>query len=218
MEHSFWHHKWEHNDIGFHRKTANALLVEHLPVLGLADGQRVFVPLCGKTLDIRWLLSQEYRVAGAELSRLAVDQLFAELECVPTITEAGPLLHYSAPDLDIFVGDILELTADLLGPVDAIYDRAALVALPPALRDLYTAHLRAITNRAPQLTIVFEYDQSRAEGPPFSIPDAEIARHYEASYSPVLLANHVIPNGMRGQCPAAEKVWNLAPKKGIAGL
>lgn len=212
MEHSFWHHKWEANDIGFHQKTANTLLVEHLPALGLVDGQRVFVPLCGKTLDIRWLLSQEYRVAGAELSRLAVDQLFAELECVPTIEDVGSLLHYRAPDLDIFVGDIFELSRELLGPVDAIYDRAALVALPPDLRERYTAHLRAITDTAPQLTIVFEYDQSRAEGPPFSISDAEIARHCDASYSPVLLANHAIPNGMRGQCPAAEKVWHLAPK------
>lgn len=218
MEHSFWHHKWERNDIGFHQKTANALLVEHLPALGLVDGQRVFVPLCGKTLDIRWLLSQEFRVAGAELSRLAVDQLFAELECVPTIAEAGPLLHYSAPNLDVFVGDILELSRELLGPVDAVYDRAALVALPPGLRDLYTAHLRAITDAAPQLVIVFEYDQSRADGPPFSIPDAEIVRHYEASYSPVLLADHAVPTGMRGQCPAAEKVWHQARRKGIAGL
>ena len=212
MEHSFWHHKWEHNDIGFHQKTANALLVEHLPVLGLADSQRVFVPLCGKTLDIRWLLSQEFRVAGAELSRLAVDQLFAELDCVPEIAEIGPLLHYSAPGLDIFVGDIFDLTRELLGPVDAVYDRAALVALPSPMRDRYTAHLRAITDTAPQLTIVFEYDQSRAEGPPFSISDAEIARHYADSYDIACLADHAIPNGMRGQCPAAEKVWHMAPK------
>lgn len=218
MEHSFWHHKWEHNDIGFHQKTANALLVEHLPVLGLVDGHRVFVPLCGKTLDIRWLLSQEFRVAGAELSRLAVDQLFAELECVPTIAEVGPLLHFSAPSLDIFVGDILELTPDLLGAVDAVYDRAALVALPSALRDLYTAHLRALTGTAPQLVIVFEYDQSRADGPPFSISDAEIVRQYAGSYIPTLLANHTVPNGMRGQCPAAEKVWHLVPMQGLEGL
>jgi thiopurine S-methyltransferase len=217
LEHSFWHHKWEHNDIGFHQKTANALLVAHLPVLGLADGQRVFVPLCGKTLDIRWLLSQEYRVAGAELSRLAVDQLFAELECVPTVVEIGPLLHYSAPSLDIFVGDIFDLTRELLGPVDAVYDRAALVALPPELRDRYTAHLRVITDTAPQIAIVFEYDQSRADGPPFSISDAEIARHYAGSYSPTLLADNAVPNGMRGQCPAAEKVWHLAPKRDLSG-
>lgn len=210
MEHSFWHHKWERNDIGFHQKTANSLLVQHLPVLGLEDGQRVFVPLCGKTLDIRWLLSQEYRVAGAELSRLAVDQLFAELEFVPTIADVGPLLHYSAPELDIFVGDILDLAPGLLGPVDAVYDRAALVALPQPLRDLYTAHLRDITTTAPQLVIVFDYDQSLAEGPPFSIPDDEILRHYQSAYSPTLLADHAIPNGMRGQCPAREKVWHLA--------
>ena len=58
MEPDFWHQKWQSNEIGFHKAEANPLLVEHFSALGLDAGARVFVPLCGKTLDIRWLLAQ----------------------------------------------------------------------------------------------------------------------------------------------------------------
>jgi len=208
VEPSFWLHKWSTNDIGFHQKTANALLVEHLPALGLVEGNRIFVPLCGKTLDIRWMLSQRFRVAGAELSRIAVDQLFAELDVVPTLTDLGPLVRYSAPDLDIFVGDIFQLTREWLGAVDAIYDRAAMVALPASMRDLYTAHLTRITVDAPLLLITFEYDQTLAEGPPFSIGSEEVRRHYLGTYDVQRLARADLPGGLRGQCPATENVWH----------
>ena len=88
--------------------------------LSLAKGSRLFLPLCGKTPDIGWLLSRGYRVAGAELSAVAIEQLFAELGVTSKITTVGSLDHYRAPQLDIFVGDIFTVTPELLGPVDAI--------------------------------------------------------------------------------------------------
>ena len=130
MDSDFWHKKWEDNQIGFHRSSVNPLLVRFLSVLGLVPGARVFLPLCGKTRDIAWLRDQGFRVAGAELSRLAIEQLFDELGETPEITEHGALTRFSGEGIDIFVGDIFELSAPVLGPVDAIYDRAALVALP----------------------------------------------------------------------------------------
>ena len=153
MDASFWHQKWADNNIAFHNSEANPLLVKHFDDLSLNAGSRVFLPLCGKTLDIGWLLSQGYRVAGAELSAIAITQLFAELGVEPEISELGKLTHYSAPNLDIFVGDIFQLSGKVLGPVDAVYDRAALVALPGEMRARYTTHLLEITNKVPQLLI-----------------------------------------------------------------
>jgi thiopurine S-methyltransferase len=206
---NFWHDRWERNDIAFHEKAGNPLLVKHFEALSLPKGARVFVPLCGKTVDIHWLLHKGYRVAGAELSPIAVQQLFDDLKIEPTITAVGPSQHYRAEGIDIFLGDLFDLTRETLGPVDAVYDRAALVALPEALRRRYAAHLLEITNKAPQLLIVFEYDQKQMEGPPFSISDREVKELYGGSYDLTFLEGVDVSGGLKGKCDAEEKVWLL---------
>lgn len=211
MDANFWHDRWARNEIGFHISQANPLLVAHADALRLAPGSRVFLPLCGKTLDIHWLLDRGLRVAGAELSRVAVDQLFDELGVKPIIRRLGALEHYAAPNIDIYVGDIFELAHDVLGAIDAVYDRAALVALPEAMRARYTAHLRAITREAPQLLICFEYDQSQHAGPPFSVLADEVRRHYAARFELTRLAHLDVAGGLKGKCPAKESVWKLDP-------
>ena len=153
MEPSFWHQRWEKNEIAFHESKANPILVKHFNQLSLAKGSRVFVPLCGKTLDISWLLSNGYRVAGAELSQIAIEQLFIELGLQPEISTVGEVEQWSARNLDLFVGDIFAVSRKLLGPVDAIYDRAALVAFPEEMRNRYAVHLTVITGKAPQLLV-----------------------------------------------------------------
>jgi thiopurine S-methyltransferase len=214
MDSGFWHQRWANNDIvGFHGSEANPLLVKYFKVLSLAKGSRVFVPLCGKTLDIHWLLSNGYPVAGAELSKIAIAQLFAELGLAPKISRVGELDHYSAKNIDIFGGDIFNLSAEILGPVDAIYDRAALVALPEQMRKRYTAHLTEMTNKAPQLLLCFEYDQSLLEGPPFSISNAEVNQHYKEVYDLTLIATENVAGGLKGKCAANEKVWLLRNDK-----
>lgn len=210
MDASFWHQKWQSNEIGFHGEVANSLLVDHVDALSLEPGSRLFLPLCGKTLDIAWLLNRGYAVAGAELSELAIEQLFAELCVQPTITQAGLLKRYSAEGIDIFVGDIFELSVATLGSVDAIYDRAALVALPQETRTRYATHLMQITDHAPQLVICYEYDQSVVAGPPFSVTGAELEQHYQQSYSLEQLANREVAGGMRGKTAAAESIWLLS--------
>jgi thiopurine S-methyltransferase len=209
MEASFWHQRWENNEIAFHEKEANPLLVKYVAALSLAKGSRVFVPLCGKTLDIHWLLSQGYRVAGAELSTIAIEQLFKELGVEPQVSSAGDVDHYRAPNIDIFVGDIFHVSRKVLGPVDAIYDRAALVALPEDLRKRYTAHVTAMTDQAPQLLICYEYDQRLMEGPPFSISNEEVERHYRDRYKLTLLESRDVPGGLKGKCAARENAWLL---------
>ncbi len=209
MDASFWHQKWERDEIAFHNREANSLLVRYFTELSLVKGSRVFVPLCGKTLDIDWLLSNGYRVAGAELSKIAIEQLFMELEIEPKISRVGELDRYSATNIDIFVGDIFHLSSKMLGEVDAIYDRAALVALPETMRNQYTTHLMKITDKAPQLLICYEYDQSSIAGPPFSISNEEVSQHYLDSYSLTLLGSTSVSGGLKGKCAANENIWLL---------
>jgi thiopurine S-methyltransferase len=205
----FWQQMWNDGDIGFHKSEAHPLLVEHLPRLGLGRGSRVFIPLCGKTRDIAWLLSQRYRVAGAELSEIAVQQLFEELGVAPEIEELDQLKAYRAEGVDIFVGDIFQLTQELLGPVHGLFDRGALVALPPEVRVAYAKHLMAITASAPQLLVTFLYDQSEMSGPPFSITETEVAGHYQSAYQLSLLPSDDLKGGFKNCSAVKEELWLL---------
>lgn len=214
MEASFWHNRWQTNQTGWHERDVNPLLIAHFPSLHVPPGGRVFVPFCGKSLDLGWLLSQGYTVAGAELSELAVTQLFAELGMEPSISEVGKHKHFCGEKIDIFVGDLFDLSRETLGPVDAVYDRAALVALPEAMRMQYTAHLKTLTALAPQLVIGYEYDQTIVAGPPFSVTPDELHRHYGDCYTLTPLTRVELPNGLKGKCPATEHIWRLEKRLG----
>ena len=209
MDPNFWHKRWEKNEIGFHQSAVNVLLSDHFSGLSLPQTSCVFVPLCGKTRDIAWLLSQGHRVVGVELSKLAVEELFVDLGVAPKISVQGELSRYSAPGLEIFVGDIFELSGDLLGRVDAIYDRAALVAFPTEMRGRYGAHVAAITQLAPQFLICFEYDQAVMNGPPFSIDRQKVHDVYGAHYQIEPITNRDVAGGLKGKYPAQETVWHL---------
>ncbi len=213
MEPSFWHQRWEKKEIAFHEGKPNPFLVKYFNELSLPKGRRIFVPLCGKTLDIAWLLSHGYRVAGAELSQLAIEELFMDLGLQPEISEVGQLHQWSAKNIGIFVGDIFALSRNILGPVDGVYDRAALVALPEHMRTRYATLLTEITHHAPQLLISYEYDQRVMDGPPFSVTNEEVQRHYSGHYEMTLLASTDVAGGLKGKCPAKENVWRLRPRQ-----
>jgi len=209
LEPDFWHERWQQNEIGFHEREANTKLVANFDALSVLPNGRIFVPLCGKTRDIAWLLSSGHRVVGVELSDMAIQDLFRDLGVEPKITEQGPLTCYAAPDIDIYVGDIFDLPSETLGVVDAIYDRAALVALPEGLRDSYAAHVHAITGGAAQLLVCFDYDQAAMAPPPFSIPPAEVDRIHGLNYAISLLEKTEVEGGLKGFCPAHESCYLL---------
>lgn len=217
MEHSFWHSKWQKNEIGFHEPEGNALLIKYASFLFGDDSpstslKRIFVPLCGKTRDIGWLLAQGCEVVGAELSEVAIIQLFEELGVDPTVTTTSNGKIYAKDGLTIYVGDIFKLTSSDLGDVTGIYDRAALVALPSPLREQYAAHLMAITQCAPQLIISFEYDQNEMAGPPFSVNEKAVDALYSVDYNIQRLERSVLEGGLKGKVDADNLVFALTAK------
>lgn len=209
MKESFWYDKWNKNDVGFHENEVNPLLIKHFKKLNLVKDSRIFLPLCGKTLDIYWLLTSGYKVVGAELSQFAVSQLFKELGIEPEISIKGELEHYQAKNIDIFVGNIFNISKEMIGSVDAVYDRAALVALPPKLRNQYANHLLKLTDKAPQLLICYEYEQKVMQGPPFSICNEGIKQHYAGHYNFNFIESKNIKGGLKGKVTASETVWLL---------
>lgn len=211
MDAEFWYKRWEDNHIPFHEGKPNTLLIRHIDLLGLPENGRMFIPLCGKTKDFEWLISQGYRTVGAELSEIAIQQLFEELKISPTISSIDSQKHYRADGIDIFVGDIFELTADVLGPVDAVFDRAAMVAMPASMRQRYVRQVAGISKKAPQLLTCFEYDQNLLEGPPFDVKEAEVRELYSDFFDVGLVERVPIRGGLKGKCPADAALWNLKP-------
>lgn len=209
MDPNFWHERWRENQIGFHLPEAHDFLVKYSSHFQLPAGAPVFLPLCGKTRDIGWLLSQGFHVKGIELSELAVEQLFEDLAVTPEITQKGPLKLYRAPMLEVWVGDIFDLSTELLGPVSLTYDRAALVALPLDMRRRYSDHVLMITRRSPQLLITFTYDQTLIAGPPFSVDAQEVRVHYSGFRAVELLETRRAKQSLKGLSAVEEHAWSL---------
>lgn len=216
MEKQFWEQAWQAQELGFHLPFVHPILKRNLAAYDLPAGATVFLPLCGKTLDIGWLLEQGLSVVGVELSELAVRQLFESLEVTPQISSWGDGQVWRHGGLTVFQGDFFALTAEDLGKVGLVYDRAALVALPASMREAYAAHLAAVTHHVPQLLIAFEYDQNRMAGPPFAVPSQAVAKLYGDSYTLNLLSRkNVVDNNPSfreaGLDRFEEVAWQLTP-------
>jgi len=177
MQADFWHQRWANNQIGFHQSHANPYLQRHWPQLNLVPGTRVLVPLCGKSLDMIWLAEQGYPVLGVELSEKAVQEFFSEQGLEPLVSQNGAFKVYRAAEIEIWCGDFFSLRAEDIAGCHALYDRAAIIALPEAMRQRYVEHLnKVLPTECKGLLITLDYDQTQIDGPPFSVPDEEIQR------------------------------------------
>lgn len=213
MDHDFWHDRWREGRIGFHEGRPNALLTRHVGRLGLRPGGRVFLPLCGKAVDIDWLLEAGLSVIGIDLSREAVTAVFDRLGLAPEEVPVDGLTRFRADRLNLFAGDIFALEPRHLGPVDAVYDRAALVALPRDMRQEYAEYLARLAGPVPQLLITFVYDQRRMDGPPFSVTAEEVAALYGTGHDIERLSSDPVTGPMAGRSGGAlEEAWLLTPR------
>jgi thiopurine S-methyltransferase len=188
METDFWLQCWREGRTGFHQDRVMPLLQRHWDALALPAGSRVFVPLAGKSLDMRWLAERGHRVLGAELSALAVEQFFAENGLCPQVHDSRYGRHYVADAIELICGDVFALDAAALDDCAGVYDRAALIALPSAMRRRYAEELYS---RLPAgcrgLLITLEYPQPEKAGPPFSVDEHEVRRLFGNGWSIDLL-------------------------------
>jgi len=183
MDAAFWQQRWKEGRTGFHRDRVMPLLEQHWPSLGLAAGSRVFVPLCGKSLDMAWLAARGHRVLGVELSRIAVEQFFGENGLAPQVHESPLGTHFIAGAIEIICGDAFTLDAATVAGCAAVYDRAALIALPRPMRETYVRELHArLPAGCRELLITLEYPPDEKEGPPFSVDAGEVHRLYDRDW------------------------------------
>lgn len=184
MDAEFWQERWRDGRIGFHQERITPQLEQYWDAIALPAGSQVFVPLAGKSLDMLWLATRGHRVLGVELSPLAVEQFLSENGLQFTVRESAYSTHYTAGAIELVCGDAFALDAEALAGCAGVFDRAALIALPPALRRRYVHELYA---RLPVgcrgLLITMEYPQQEKTGPPFSVAEAEVHALYERGWS-----------------------------------
>lgn len=188
MDADYWKSRWQRGETGWHRDEVMPLLQKHWPSLQPEPGSEVLVPLSGKTLDMPWLAAQGHRVLGIELSARGIAEFFTEqgLQDGVVDTVDGPL--HQAGQLAILEADALEVSAATLSGIRHIYDRAALIALPPDLRQRYVDTLYArLPSGARGLLITLEYPQHEKDGPPFSINEDEVHRLFSPAWEATLL-------------------------------
>ena len=188
MEASFWHARWQSQQIGFHQATVNENLARWWPTLGVPSDARVLVPLCGKSVDLLWLRQQGHSVVGVELAESACRGFFEENALPFRVEQAGAYVRWlgegAADGIIVLQGDFFAAPADVIGPVSALYDRAALIALPPPMRELHCAQLAALLpTGARGLLVTIAYPQSEKAGPPFSVPTSEVHERLDADFS-----------------------------------
>ena len=219
MKAEFWHERWERNQIGFHQSEVNSHLQNFWPNLKVEAGATVFVPLCGKSSDMLWLRAQGYQVLGVELSQAAVKDFFAENDLKPVVSQQGAFECWAIEGLVIYVGDFFSLAVEDLAGCSAVFDRASLIALPPEMRADYARRLcDLLPNGCDALLITLEYDQSIANGPPFSVLEPEVKDFYTGSFVVELLstidATDDLPGLKKRGVPSInEKTYLLTDKR-----
>lgn len=188
MDAQFWHERWEAGEIGFHQDEVHGALRRHWQDLELIGNERVLVPLSGKSRDLLWLLERGHRVVGVEISSRAVADFFRENNLTARQEKLGYFERWTCDELEILLGDFLELESDQLGTIDAVYDRASLVALPPMMRNAYSHRFHTFAPKGLKaLLITLEYEQSKMGGPPFSVGFEEVKRLYGDAFAIELL-------------------------------
>jgi len=183
MDPDFWHRRWQDNLTGFHQSAVNPCLETWWPRLQVAQDERVFVPLCGKSLDMLWL-RERCEVLGVELSPVAVEAFFTENGLQPEHSEQGAFRVCATQRLRLLCGDFFDLQPDQLQQVHAVYDRASLIALPAAMRPRFAALLTQLLPAGTRMLLVtLDYVQAQMNGPPFAVSAQEVRTLFGADWT-----------------------------------
>lgn len=191
MKKHFWKDSWDQGGYktSFHKKDVHPYIHKHLPPSKLLN-KTILLPLCGKSVDLIYFRNYAAHTIGVEFIKEAVDQFFEEQQL--PYKKIGNV--YFADKLTIINSDFFTLSADEIGHIDLLYDRACLVALPTDLRANYIKKAQELLPSGSQQFInTLEYYPTKLE-PPFSVPPNEVRAYYEHSHTIKHLENKTVEN------------------------
>ena len=207
-----WLEFWANNETNWHSDVVTQELEKYLGLLKLESGDTVFVPLCGKSLDMIYMLNRGFSVIGVEVSEIGIKQFFHENGLDYTISQVGEFDLYSAKNIEIYCGDFFSLTSKHLCGVKAVFDRKSLIALGRNLRQKYVKHLNDIISLGVRiLLITLHYPQHQMSGPPFSVDKSEVESLFSMAFKyQELKSFQDIENGSRLVRAGVDYIENAA--------
>jgi thiopurine S-methyltransferase len=207
-----WLKFWENNETNWHGDKITQELVEYFELFELEPRDKVFVPLCGKSLDMLYIMSQGFSVVGVEISEIGVRQFFSENNLAYKITKVDDFDLYSTENLEIYCGDFFALTSKHLNNVKSVFDRKSLIALEPEVRQKYVKHLNDIISLGARILLVtLQYPQYQMSGPPFSVDKSEVESLFSMAFeSQELRSFNDIENGSKLTRAGVDYIDNAA--------
>jgi len=216
-----WDGKWNNEYKGkprFHLSTANPNLVKfHGKEFNPPKDMPILLPLCGKTIDLQWLLSAGHQcVVGVEGIQQGIeelrDEMLNDLRCISvspgliwtTASEGKEWFHTNASSntnsieepkgdasISIVCTDFFEISPTTFGVQSpcfaAVYDRGAIVAVPPQSRHQYVDVIDSLLIPGGQILMV-TVDSGRDSGPPFPVTPGVVEELFSTrDYSTQLL-------------------------------
>lgn len=174
-----WSKRWAEGKTGWHLNSINAHLQEYHQILFQNPTPRILVPLCGRSLDVAWLAGKGAQVIGIDLVEQPLLGIFTDCAKQPVQSKVAGLTSLQAGGIQLIHSDIFSVTREVIDPVDAIYDRAALVALDPSLRTTYVEHCLSLLRPGGRL-LLLTYDSSADEssGPPYPVRPGVVEELY----------------------------------------
>ncbi|KAK3103080.1 hypothetical protein FSP39_016310 [Pinctada imbricata] len=138
---------------------------------------KIFVPLCGKSVDMKWLYDQGHEIVGIEGAETAVQQFFDESKISFTTSSIkdGILKLYQSDDgrIRLYVGNYYNI--DMTGENNFlfIWDRGSLEAIDKSDREKYVKLMTSLMSPGCRLLLEVA-DRDDDMGPPFCIDKEEI--------------------------------------------
>ncbi len=218
MDTHYWKGRWERGETGWHQEQFEPDLVDAWKDL---SPRRIFVPLCGKSVDMIWLKSQGHDVIGVEASARACRDFFEENGLHYTLYSGTPFNRWESPKITLLEGDFFALTPQILGAVDAVYDRAALIALPSELRKQYAKKMLELVFGGSSsfareiLQIILRREPADSNGPPFSLSQEELEGLYSSQSSSAIWSSSPAATEPRLEvCPVSSERLEEMSKPG----
>nr|CAB3267192.1 thiopurine S-methyltransferase-like [Phallusia mammillata] len=187
-----WDNKWKAEKTMWHRNEVHVDLLKHEKLL---DTGRIFLPLCGKSVDLKYLAEKGHEVVGLEFSEKACDDFFQEngLQFTKRKLVDFAFFQYEAKELKItiFQGDMFDANKSLLGSFDAIWDRGSFVAINESDRPKYAKILCNILKPTGKVLLnSFTYDSTEFGGPPHSADRETVEKVFGSTFKVTFLDSY----------------------------
>lgn len=186
---NIWKEKWEEGKSVWHKSNPNPLLVEFFNRFD-ADSlknKRILVPMCGKSVDMKWLYDQGMSVVGVDVVELAVKQFFCDNNMEYEVKDSsipGATLFHHDERMSILLCDIFNINTEVIGgPCSYIWDRGALGAIQYTEVEKYTKIVESVlADDAQGLIECFTFDRGLIPGPPYAVTKEEVFEYYSCNF------------------------------------